>query len=365
MSAFVKNHLSTILKLFIAVLLAWVGFVAVIIWQSGSSETRDALASGKRFIIHVEDGRVEGAVTMVEAKSEEKGDVPPPAAEPTPADASAVTAVQASSSPIAEVSEDMVDRSSGVSLPKISAADVKPWQYYIKTFRRQNELPLIAIIITGLGQSKKVTEMALGLDDRISLSFSPYGATVGSWAAASRLTGHEMYVDLPLQTINYPSKDPGPYSMLITRSNTENIKNLYWTMSRFQGYAGLVAPMDEVVTANADTFIPLAKEIERRGVMLLIGHVVTQPLEMEENSRSNKLELVTNTADVWIDEELTEMSMQARLATLEQIAQRNGYAVGIAQAYPLSINQIKHWQETLGERGAALAPVSAITKLKN
>jgi polysaccharide deacetylase 2 family uncharacterized protein YibQ len=70
-------------------------------------------------------------------------------------------------------------------------------------------------------------------------------------------------------------------------------------------------------------------------------------------------------ADVWLDEELTEMSIQARLSTLEQIAQRNGMAIGIIRSYPLSITQIKHWQETVSSHGLILAPASFISKLKN
>lgn len=365
MKALLARHVALIMKIGIALSLLWVVAMLAVVWYSGSEETRRSLLGGKRFIIHIADGRVEGAPPIAPAQQAEAKPglaVPPPpsASEEESEEVPEAAAIQASSNPIPAVSDELLDKSSGTPLPVISAAGAKPWQYYSKTFRRQNELPLVAIIITGLGQNKREMEIALGMDDRIGLSFVPYASAITSWTAASRLTGHEMYVELPLQAASYPNDDPGPYSILAAHSNTENLKNLAWAMSRFQGYVGLVAPPGEVITNNVDTFAPLLAEIAPRGLMYLVGRDVTLP----EPGKKDVQPLVGMHADIWIDEELTEMSIQARLATLEQVAQRNGVAIGIARSVPLSMTQIKHWHETLGSRGIVLAPASFIAKLK-
>ena len=364
MKTLLARHIGLLIKIGIAFGVLWAIAMLLIFWGSGTEETKQALASGKRFIIHIADGKIEGAAPPVlEKKADAKPEIPispPPENEELPAGAVESVAVQVSSTPITPASDDLVDKNTGVPLPKISDAGVKPWQHYSKIFRRQNELPMIAIIVTGLGHSKHETELALGLDDRIGLSFSPYANAIANWTNSARLTGHEMYVDLPLQSAGYPNDDPGPYSILASRSNTENAKNLSWAMSRFQGYVGLVAPPGEVVTRSVDTFAPLRDEISTRGLMVLIGHEAALPPEKNKD----KQKLVAMNADVWIDEELSEMSMQARLATLEQVAQRNGMAIGIVRSYPLSLTQIKLWQETLGSRGIVLTPASFITKLK-
>lgn len=365
-----KRKLGLILKLCIGLLLAWSVVMFVLFWLSGDKETKTAVASGKRFVVTIADGSVTGneaPTPQDEAKPEDKPEaaaVPPPAPEPVKADASTVTNITASSNPIADISENLLEKVNGLSLPKVSENGERAMQYYAKNYRRQNELPVVAIIITGLGQSKKITEMALSLDDRISLAFSPYSPVAGSWAAASRLSGHELYLELPFQTDSYPETDPGPYSILLSRTQAENVKNMHWALSRFQGYAGVLAPIGEVITGNNDVFTPLAKEMATRGLMMVVGHLPGPPVENEDGSvKKPAHNLTTAYADVWIDEELTEMSIQARLATLEQIAQRNGYAIGIAQAYPLSIKQIKGWQLSLGERGLMLVPASLIPKV--
>lgn len=365
MKGMIKRHATLVQKICIGLLLAWFAGMLVLFWMSGEQETKEALISGKRYIVHIESGEIEGAVTLSVSESDEETSALniEKAAEPIVGDATSVTNVQASSTPIADVMDDMIDKKLGVALPKISESRQVPWQYYVKKYRRQDERPLVAIVITGLGHSKHITDMALALDDRFSLSFSPYARMVASWAAASRLTGHEMYIDLPFQTSTYPHSDPGPRSILISNSNTQNIKNLYWVMSRFQGYAGLVAPTTEIVTSNNDTYVPIMKEVARRGVMMLVGHPPTSLRSDEENSDRPR-NLVSMNAHIWIDEELTEMAIQARLATLEQTAQRNGYAIGMAHAYPLTLDQLKYWRETMGSRGVMLAPLSFIANIR-
>lgn len=384
MKILLTRYVGLLIKIGIALGVLWSIVTLTMFWFSGAEETKKALATGERFIIHIEDGKVEGAapsapeVKQAEAmpeqpaspaSEEKKADaatekpVPPsPANEPPPAalEEVDVPAVTASSNPIVDVSDDLLDKSTGVPLPKISESGMKPWQFYAKKFRRQNELPMIAIVVTGLGHSKHSMELALALDDRIGLSFSPYASAIANWTTSARLTGHEMYVDLPLQTTGYPTDDPGPNSILVARSNTENIKNLNWAMSRFQGYVGLVAPPSEVVTHTAEAFAPLRDEIAPHGLMMLMLNSVSAAPEKNKD----KPPLITMNADVWIDEELSEMSIQARLATLEQVAQRTGSAIGIVRSYPLSLNQVKLWQETLGSRGIVIAPASFITKLK-
>lgn len=366
MISIVTRHLALLQKLCIALMLAWSVLMLVLFWLSGVHETKLAQATGKRFIIYTADGRVVGkTVAIIKAGKDGKPEelVVPKAEDGAQEEVKDLPPMEPSKTPIASVKDDMLETVAGVTIPRISEAKVAPWHYYVKPFRRPNESPMVAIIVTGLGQSRKADELALRLDERIGLSFSPYSHTLTSWTGASRLTGHEMYVDLPVQTANYPaSDDPGPYAILVAHSNTDNLKNFYWAMSRFQGYVGMVAGEGDVVTNKYDAFKPLADEMAKRGVLLITArdngtHDEKDPVKMSK--------VPVMSSDVWIDEELTQMSIQARLATLEQTAQRNGFAIGIAQAYPLSINEIKHWQENLGERGVQLAPVSFIAKLKN
>ena len=357
------QYSALIQKIAIALCAAWAVLMVTLLWMSGASETEDALKTGKRFIITVADGKVVGqqAAAEEETPHAEKPKESLPAGEED-LDESIINNVKAKtvSSPIAEVNPDLVEKLGDISLPRIASSGLKPWQYYMKQFRRQNETPLVAIVITGLGQSREATDMALALDDHVSLSFSPYALQVNSWSIASRKSGHEMYIDLPMQTTAYPAEDPGPYSILLGRTAADNTKYLQWAMSRFQGYVGMVAPMNEVVTVNAEILKPITDELAKRGVLMLMQRN-NNPAAPTDTKRND---LASLSADIWLDEELTEISIQARLATLEQTAQRNGYAIGVAQAYPITLKQIQQWNSTIEDRGVVLVPLSFLAKLK-
>lgn len=361
MTGGLKKLLPAVQKLCILLLLVWCGVAVALFWSKGGSETHEAFATGKRYIIHTKDGAIEGLLAE-EAVAEKEPEplLAPPEEVARPEELTNIEALPKAEEPIAAPSDDYTDTTAGAPLPKIGQNGQEPWRYYQKHFVRPNEQPMVAIIITDLGFSKKTTEMALATDDRVGLSFSSYAALATSWAQVARTTGHELYIDLPLQTQHYPNEDPGPYSILLARSNTENLKNLYWIMSRFQGYVGMVAPQGDVVSSNEEAFAVIREELARRGVLLIVGQANPNAPAPKDPQK----EPVTLHADFWVDEELSEMSIQARLAMLEQMAQRNGYAIGLAHAYPITINEIGSWQKGLPERGLELTPPSFIAKLK-
>ncbi len=51
----------------------------------------------------------------------------------------------------------------------VASDGTKPWRYYAKPFDRKGKTPMIAIIVTGLGQSKLVTEAAIKLPENVAL----------------------------------------------------------------------------------------------------------------------------------------------------------------------------------------------------
>src|SRR5690606_25692454 len=106
--------------------------------------------------------------------------------------------------------------------PVISKNGAKPWKYYAKPYDTVAGKSSVAIVIKGLGVNAMVTDNALRLPEYISLSFSPYAPGLLDWAHSARLTGHEIYLDLPLHPSDYPATDPGPYGLLLDNGSTRN-----------------------------------------------------------------------------------------------------------------------------------------------
>src|SRR5690606_20528105 len=143
------------------------------------------------------------------------------------------------------VNEALTEKSKDGLLPRIGDDGTKPWKYYAKAAQFKGDYPVIAIVVTGVGTSKTLTEQAIKLPQNITLSFSPYARNVESWATSARVTGHEVMLDLPLQPADYPASDPGPYGLLVEEKPEANDKKLQWLLSRFGAFTGVLTPLNE------------------------------------------------------------------------------------------------------------------------
>ena len=220
---------------------------------------------------------------------------------------------------------------------------------------------MIAVIVTGLGQNKTTTDLAIKLPENFSLSFSPYAKDVSIWTNSARSFGHEIMFDLPLEPSNYPASDPGPYGLLVGKGNQENNSRLQWLMSRSKGYVGFLTSQNEVFSSNDDAFKTLLGSFFNRGLMLVMGH---EPAKNETRQILGDSKTPHVVADLLLDEELSAVAIQSRLVALEKMASKRGYAIGIAQAFPLTIQQLNAWSAQLEKDGYELVPVTLITSLK-
>lgn len=395
------------------------------IWYSGKGETQDALISGRRLIIHLDTGAIEGKQvasetlgspaqakpgpqpesapeskpeTKPESKAESKAESKPESAESPVANSSPESATESAAEsetesesqpaphesgeaaqppasptladtmsikpaavPLAAINPSLQEQTSVGTLPRTGPKGLKPWRYYAKPYSHKGHLPTIAVLITGLGQNKSVSEGAIRLPENFSLSFSPYARELSSWTNAARIAGHEILLDLPLEPSNFPASDPGPYGLLIGKGDQENANRMQWLMSRIEGYTGFVTPQNEAFSANSAAFKALLDLLSSRGLMIVMEH---EPAKNETKKILDASTTPYTIADIRIDEELSESAIKARLEALEKLASKRGYAVGIAQSYPLTIQQLQAWSDELEKNGYTLVPITFITGLK-
>ncbi len=378
-------------------LLSAVSLLALVMFfVSARSETDDAFAEGRRLIVSLDTGEVKGKRISLDkpvvapVETPKPAEAAPPPAETAPETPAETPAAPAEEQPVSEVpsapeaadeavakQEDapppsttptaaansaLTEEVNGLRLPAIGKDGTKPWRYYAKTYERTRNQPMVAIIVTGLGIGKEVTQSALYLPENISLSFSPYTRDIATWAPAIRATGHELLLDLPLQPTNYPATDPGPNGLFLEKGPSDAEKQLQWAFSRFPAFIGALTPINESFTANDEAIKTLLQTFANRGLLLVMGK---EPFRKETR---DIVDATTGTAvlvaHVLIDEEPSADTIQQRLTQLEEQAKKNGYAVGIAQPYPITIQQLKEWSAKLEEKGVVLVPVSAIAKLR-
>ncbi len=246
-------------------------------------------------------------------------------------------------------------------LPKISSSGRTPATVYARPYQQLDtrDAPVrIAIMITGVGISSSGTREAIErLPGEVTLAFAPYGDGLQSWVNRARADGHEVMLQVPMEPFDYPDNDPGPHTLLTGASSTENANRLNWLLSRFGGYFGITNYMGAKFTADDRALTPIMTELASRGLSFL---------DDGGSPRSRAIpvaiakDIAAKRADIIIDAGQSRETIEEALRRLETVAKERGSAIGVGTALPVTVKTIAEWAKSLGSRGIALAPVSAL-----
>lgn len=252
------------------------------------------------------------------------------------------------------------ERSPQGPLPRVAADGRKPYEAYGRSFRppagNEANLPQVAILIGGLGIGQNTTAEAISkLPGAVSLAFTPYGADLERVVSRARAEGHEVFLQIPMEPLDFPENDPGPQTLLTTLSVERNTERLHWAMSRFQGYAGIVNYMGAKFTAAEGALAPILRETARRGLMVVDDGTSARSLVPQ---LAGTLQQPMARADLQIDRVPTPAELDAQLARLEARARERGFAFGIGSALPVTIDRVSQWARALESRGLLLVPVT-------
>ncbi|WP_179188797.1 divergent polysaccharide deacetylase family protein [Kiloniella majae] len=256
--------------------------------------------------------------------------------------------------------------------PEVAAIDPSPfpknppvfstepsWKLYGQKVPAADGRPRIAIVLTGLGLSRAATEAAIRqLPSAITLSFTPYAKNLESWIALARSINHEVMLDLPMEPLTYPSDDPGPQALLTGRQPEGNLNNLAWIANRGSGYVGMSAYMGSRFVTSERQMRPVMEYFKDHGLLFLDSGDNDASL-VPSIGKSLGTPVVVNQRA--IDEaQLSRQAIDARLAQIERIATKNGYAIATGRPFPVTLERVAKWVSTIEEKGYQLVPITAV-----
>ncbi len=257
----------------------------------------------------------------------------------------------------------LVEIGSEGQLPRIGPGGKKPSEAYARATPMgvlASDRPKIAILLGGMGLNAKLTQQAAKeLPGDISFAFAPYGKDLQFQVDKVRAQGHEVMLQLPMEPVGYPAKNPGPRTLLAEASDDENREALRWHMSRFAGYIGITNFMGGRFLTVPQSLKPVLAEIKKRGLVFLED--ATVPLSSTE-AVAKATGLPSRRAQIVIDTDPDPASIAAALQQLETEAQTNGIAIGTGAGLEVTIDAISEWAKQLEDKGILLVPVSAVYK---
>lgn len=253
----------------------------------------------------------------------------------------------------------LIEQSSFGPLPKIGANGREPWQAYARPVKGGDDRPRIAVILSGLGLSSAATEAAIqGLPGEVTLAFQPFADNIQQWIRLARAAGHEVLLNLPMEPVDFPANDPGPRALFVTLSPEENEERLRWALSRVTGYVGVVNHMGSRFTTSREAMQPILAEIKARGLLYVDARSSARSIA---TVMASQMQVPRAINDRFLDSrEVSRVTIDARLIELERIAKDAGVSIAIGQAFPVTIERIREWAQTLESKGLALVPVSAV-----
>ena len=263
--------------------------------------------------------------------------------------------------PLADPDKSLGESIGGGVIPKISTDGRRPWKFYGKSFSKQTTLPRVGIIIKGLGFSRAATTAAINqTPSEVTLAFNPYAKDVGNWVGLARAVGHETLITLPMEPIDFPISDPGPFALQVDLNQTENIDRLRYILSVSMGNVGLLQMMGTRFVNSRKALEPILKEISSRGLLMIDNGLARKS---QISSIASTIGLPRARSDIFLDQDASRASIMQKLSALEATAKKNKSAVGIAQPLPNSISLIMNWTKTLAQKHLVLAPISAVVKI--
>lgn len=281
------------------------------------------------------------------------GEMLPGAKEPAPPAAPAPSS-EAKATPVDPM---LLETAAAGRLPTIAPDGRQPWRYYARPFSDPLNRPRIAVVITGMGLNATASEAAIDrLPGDVTFAFSPY-AEIGKLTEMARKDGHEFLMSLPLEPMNYPQHDPGPYTLLTTLSERENLGRMEWVMSRAQGYVGLVGEFGSRFTTRSTTMLPVLEQVKKRGLMFLDAAATPDSVSMRVG---RDLAIPRAINDRTIDADANRAHIDAQIAQAERQAKATGQAVLFASPHLVTVDRLAEWLPTLAKKGLVLAPITAI-----
>lgn len=243
-------------------------------------------------------------------------------------------------------------------LPVLGPDGLIAWQEYARPFSGSDDKPKIALLVMDIGLNSKNSESAINdLPGQVDMAFSPYGRNLQSWMDKAREKGHEGFLMVPTEPLNYPSNDPGPHTLVSDISSRDNLLRLDWVLSQLTGYVGVVNHMGSKFTASEEALTPILEDLKQRGLMIIDSRSTRFSLAARIARRINMPRAVN---DRYIDNELSSQAIQSQLTELEKTATTFGAALGLARATPITINEIQKWAFSLESKNIELVPVTAI-----
>ena len=209
----------------------------------------------------------------------------------------------------------------------------------------------LAVVVDGLGLSQVATDAAITkLPAAVTLAFSPYARDLKKWIEKAKASGHEVLIEVPMESKSFPAEDPGPLGLLTSNDAKENGIRIDAILKDAGSAVGVLDSSGSKFREDQNINSLFAK-LKEKNLFYVQG---------EPGVRMGEPGVPTAVADVVIDERPFRAAVDARLDYAERLAKYQGSAVASISAKPVNFERLVLWMEQSQKKGVTLAPMSQV-----
>lgn len=256
----------------------------------------------------------------------------------------------------------LIEKSPHGMIPKRGPQGQRPMDVYSRPPATEGNFGVarVVIVVGGMGISQTSSQLAVQrLPPAVTLAFAPYGNSLARWMQQARKRGFELLVQVPMEPFDYPANSPGEHTLRVEAAAEEQLSDLHWAMSRVSNYVGVMNFLGGRFMADRAALKPVFDDLAQRGLLFVDDGTVRNSAAPASAAAAA---LPHARAGIQLDSIRTRKEIAARLEELAAEAKRTGLAIGVANAFPESIEMIAAFAEGAGAKGIEITPVSAIVK---
>ena len=216
------------------------------------------------------------------------------------------------------------------------------YKSYAKPFTPATGKTQISLVVGGLGINNMVTRRAISeLPGEVTLSFAANTPDLQTWVNQARARGHEVLLELPMESDGFDPLEPGAaYTLMTTSPDSENIRNLDYLLSRAEGYFGVTNYGGDKLVKTEKSLSPIFAHLGDAGLGLLYDGVEDAT---RVNTLGNASGLPTVSAQTLLDANIQNRSaVRSVIATLGPSGDVE-VPIGMGFSYISTIEGIKDW----------------------
>lgn len=306
---------------------------------------------------------------MVGPETSDRRPVTPPPVRPTPTDRPGPKTILIDGRPIdgTPVASPLVKAPianlSRVSpfgrIPKPGPNGERAVKAYARPFTPPATKSKISLIIGGLGIDRTLTRRIINeTPPEVTLSFAAHTPGLQNWIDQARAKGHEVLLELPMESQDFNPAEPGAENTLQTSvSAGRNIRSLDWHMSRGQGYFAVTNYNGDKLVTRTDALAPILAHLSDAGLGFIYDGSASAPTLPVLSASAN---LPYTQAFTLIDGTPQVTAVEIELRRLEARASSGLTPIGVGFAYASTLDLVKSWVQTLPEKDIVLAPASYV-----